>query len=163
MFLLYICIYYIYLSPFFAGMQRKNLVDLRVPAVVWWRLRELLLVFFSLSSFLVPSCDNNASPSHVVYYVRRAKLDSVIMQPSVMEAAARGVYEYRVPSFTHLTPTGVAWDGEEAEADVIIWCTGYRANTSHLSRLGVVREDSTVAMDPRDVGETDVPGVFAVG
>lgn len=85
------------------------------------------------------------------------------MQPSVMEAAERGVYSYRVPSFTHLTPTGVAWDGEEAEADVIIWCTGYRANTSHLSRLGVVREDSTVAMDPRDVGETDVPGVFAVG
>ena len=93
------------------------------------------------------------------------------MQRGVVEAAERGVYEQRVPSFTRLTPTGVAWDvspdgntpAGEADVDVIIWCTGYENNTSHLSRLGVVREDSTVAMDGRDVGGSDMPGIFAVG
>eukprot|EP00904_Undaria_pinnatifida_P007000 jgi/Undpi1/342/HiC_scaffold_1.g00338.m1 len=98
-------------------------------------------------------------------------INSIIMQRGVVEAAERGVYEQRVPSFTRLTPTGVAWDvspdgntpAGEADVDVIIWCTGYENNTSHLSRLGVVREDSTVAMDGRDVGGSDMPGIFAVG
>lgn len=93
------------------------------------------------------------------------------MQPGVMEAAERGVYDRRVPAFTRLTPTGVAWDASadgrlpagEADVDVIVWCTGYRANTSHLSRLGIVRQDSTVAMDGREMAESDVRGVFAVG
>ena len=88
-----------------------------------------------------------------------------------MEAAERGVYDQRVPAFTRLTSTGVSWDASpdgsrqagEADVDVIIWCTGYGNSTSHLSRLGVVRDDSTVAMDGRDVGGSDMPGIFAVG
>lgn len=93
------------------------------------------------------------------------------MQPGVIEAAERGVYDKRVPAFTRLTPTGVAWEASpdgsipagEADVDAIIWCTGYRSNTSHLSRLGLVRGDSTVAMEGSGMGETEVPGVFAVG
>lgn len=93
------------------------------------------------------------------------------MQPGVIEAAERGVYDQRVPAFTRLTPTGVAWeasaDGKvpagHADVDAIIWCTGYRSNTSHLSRLGLVNQDSTVGMDGDEMGETEVPGVFAVG
>ncbi|CAN0363974.1 unnamed protein product, partial [Laminaria digitata] len=98
-------------------------------------------------------------------------ISRIIMQRGVMEAAERGVYDQRVPDFTRLTPTGVAWDAcphggkqaGEADVDVIIWCTGYDNSTSHLSRLGIVREDSTVAMDGRDVGGSDMPGIFAVG
>lgn len=93
------------------------------------------------------------------------------MQPGVVEASARGVYEDYVPAFTRLTRTGVEWDASadgsrpagHADVDVIIWCTGYHSNTSHLSRLGLVKRDSTVAMQGGDMGESDVPGVFAVG
>lgn len=93
------------------------------------------------------------------------------MQPGVIEAAERGVYDRRVPAFTRLTPTGVAWeaspDGKipagHADVDAIIWCTGYQSNTSHLSRLGLVKHDSTVGMDENEMGETEIPGVFAVG
>ncbi|CAN0453878.1 unnamed protein product, partial [Ectocarpus sp. 12 AP-2014] len=95
----------------------------------------------------------------------------IIMQPGVIEAAERGVYDQRVPKLARLTPTGVAWEASEdgsipgghADVDAIIWSTGYRSNTSHLSRLGLVRADSTVGMDGREMGETEVPGVFAVG
>lgn len=93
------------------------------------------------------------------------------MQPGVIEAAERGVYDQRVPAFTRLTPTGVAWEASpdgntpagHADVDAIIWCTGYQSNTSHLSRLGLVNQDSTVGMDGNEMGETEVPGVFAVG
>lgn len=93
------------------------------------------------------------------------------MQPRVIEAAERGAYDQRVPAFTRLTPTGVAWEASpdgsypagHRDVDAIIWCTGYRSNTSHLSRLGLVREDSTVTMEGSEMGETEVPGVFAVG
>ncbi|CAN0092796.1 unnamed protein product [Ectocarpus sp. 6 AP-2014] len=98
-------------------------------------------------------------------------LHSIIMQPGVIEAAERGVYDQRAPKLARLTPTGVAWEASEdgsipgghADVDAIIWCTGYRSNTSHLSRLGLVRPNSTVGMDGREMGETEVPGVFAVG
>lgn len=71
---------------------------------------------------------------------------SIIMQPSVLEASDRGVYDQRIPAFTRFTPTGVAWDAEvdptnggesfpagEAEVDAVIWCTGYnvRVLSSH--------------------------------
>ncbi len=95
------------------------------------------------------------------------------MQPRVIEAAERGAYDRRVPALTRLTPTGVAWEASSspdgavaaghADVDAIIWCTGYRSNTSHLARLGLVHGDSTVAMEGSDMGETEVPGVFAVG
>eukprot|EP00903_Cladosiphon_okamuranus_P016261 g14997.t2 len=98
-------------------------------------------------------------------------LHSIIMQPGVIEAAERGAYDHRLPAFTHLTRTGVAWEASpdgsveagECDVDAIIWCTGYRSNTSHLSRLGLVKKDSTVAMEGSEMGETEVPGVFAVG
>lgn len=96
------------------------------------------------------------------------------MQPGVVEAAERGVYDQRVPALTRLTPTGVVWDASpdggvaagSMDVDAIIWCTGYRSNTSHLARLGLVQRNSTVGMavgDGGDMGETTVPGVFAVG
>ncbi|CAM9256285.1 unnamed protein product, partial [Hapterophycus canaliculatus] len=110
-------------------------------------------------------------------FVREAdipSLHSIIMQPGVIEAAERGVYDQRVPPLTSLTPTGVVWDASpdgsipagRMDVDAIIWCTGYRSNTSHLARLGLVQPDSTVGMtvgEGEDMGETEVPGVFAVG
>ncbi|MEV5343752.1 pyridine nucleotide-disulfide oxidoreductase, partial [Streptomyces sp. NPDC052676] len=42
------------------------------------------------------------------------------------------------PMFTRLAATGVRWaDGSRAEADAVIWCTGFRPALAHLAPLGL--------------------------
>lgn len=72
------------------------------------------------------------------------------------EAAARGVYARR-PMFTRIEPHGVRWaDGSYQHADVILWCTGFRAALDHLAPLrlrepggGIRMDGTTVVRDPR--------------
>lgn len=70
------------------------------------------------------------------------------MQPSVVDAIERGVYDRFIPELTRFTPTGVEWDAARrvvqedgverevilpagaAEVDAVIWCTGYKVSTS---------------------------------
>lgn len=74
----------------------------------------------------------------------------------VREAMEKGVLNPR-PMFTRLVPSGVEFaDGSVAEADVIVWATGFRAALGHLAPLhlrepgGGVRMDGTrVVRDPR--------------
>jgi cation diffusion facilitator CzcD-associated flavoprotein CzcO len=76
--------------------------------------------------------------------------------PALRAAAARGVLD-REPMFAEITPDGVRWpDGCEERADVILWCTGFRAALDHLAPLhlrepggGVVMDGSRVVKDPR--------------
>jgi len=50
--------------------------------------------------------------------------------------------------FARITPTGVAWaDGREQPADVILWCTGFRAALDHLAPLGVREPGGGIRMD----------------
>jgi cation diffusion facilitator CzcD-associated flavoprotein CzcO len=78
------------------------------------------------------------------------------MTPAVKLARDRGVLVRR-PMFSRITPTGVSWDnGDFTAADVILWCTGFRAALDHLAPLhlrepgGGVRVDgSRVLADPR--------------
>ncbi|MEC5291918.1 MULTISPECIES: hypothetical protein [unclassified Aurantimonas] len=62
--------------------------------------------------------------------------------------------------FSEITEPGVRWaDGTEREADVILWCTGFRSSLDHLAPLqlrepngGIVmtgRLATQVAKDPR--------------
>jgi cation diffusion facilitator CzcD-associated flavoprotein CzcO len=80
---------------------------------------------------------------------------------AVLEARERGVLE-RLPMFDRITPDGVAWDGDEAgtprfvEADVILWCTGWRAALDHLAPLhlrapggGIAMDGTRVILEPR--------------
>ncbi|MFI8929283.1 NAD(P)-binding domain-containing protein [Streptomyces sp. NPDC053474] len=75
---------------------------------------------------------------------------------AVREARANGVLD-RLPMFDRITPTGVEWDdGRSADADVILWATGFRAAVDHLAPLrlrepgGGIRMDGTrAAADPR--------------
>lgn len=72
--------------------------------------------------------------------------------PAALEAARR-----RLPMFDRITPDGVAWDdGRFVPADVILWCTGWRASLDHLAPLrlrgpgGGIRMDGTrVVAEPR--------------
>ncbi|MET9377366.1 ArsO family NAD(P)H-dependent flavin-containing monooxygenase [Streptomyces sp. NPDC002992] len=66
-----------------------------------------------------------------------ASLGDIVAVPPVREARDAGLLKAQ-PMFTRLTPTGVEWaDGTTAEADAIIWCTGFRPALSHLAPLGL--------------------------
>ncbi|MET9830918.1 ArsO family NAD(P)H-dependent flavin-containing monooxygenase [Streptomyces sp. NPDC006385] len=66
-----------------------------------------------------------------------ASLGDIVAVPPVREARDRGLLKAS-PMFTRLVPGGVEWsDGTRAEADAIIWCTGFRPALSHLAPLGL--------------------------
>jgi hypothetical protein len=62
------------------------------------------------------------------------------MTAQVAQARARGVLE-RLPMFDYITADAVVWregdDVTEIKADVILWCTGFRASLGHLAPLEV--------------------------
>lgn len=94
-------------------------------------------------------------------------LGDIVMVPSVREARDRGVLKAQ-PMFTRLTRTGVAWaDGSKAEADAVIWCTGFRPALRHLAPLGLRDSDGHIPTVPRDgapgTEAADAPGLFLVG
>jgi cation diffusion facilitator CzcD-associated flavoprotein CzcO len=67
--------------------------------------------------------------------------------PVVREARRRGVLD-RLPMFDRITPDGVAWDdGRVVAADVILWCTGWRAALDHLAPLGLRAPGGGIVMD----------------
>jgi cation diffusion facilitator CzcD-associated flavoprotein CzcO len=76
----------------------------------------------------------------------------LVATPATIEAN-----KHRLPMFDRITPDGVAWDdGRFVPADVILWCTGWRASLDHLAPLrlrepgGGIRMDGTrVVAEPR--------------
>ncbi|MFF5784168.1 FAD-dependent oxidoreductase [Streptomyces sp. NPDC012693] len=66
-----------------------------------------------------------------------ASLGDIVAVPPVRAARDAGLLKAR-PMFARLTGTGVEWaDGTRADADVIIWCTGFRPALAHLAPLGL--------------------------
>lgn len=78
------------------------------------------------------------------------------LTPQVREAQRRGVLD-RHPMFDRITPDGVEWaDGTVLPADVILWCTGWRAALDHLTPLklrgpggGITMDGTRVIAEPR--------------
>jgi cation diffusion facilitator CzcD-associated flavoprotein CzcO len=82
------------------------------------------------------------------------------LTPEVADAKARGVLN-RLPMFDSITTDGVVWHDsagvvEEIKADVILWCTGFRASLAHLAPLdirepggGIRMIGTQVAKEPR--------------
>ncbi|WP_043268064.1 NAD(P)-binding domain-containing protein [Streptomyces sp. CT34] len=78
------------------------------------------------------------------------------MTDAVRRARESGVLT-RLPLFSRVTPTGVAWaDGRTAEAEVILYATGFRAAIDHLAPLrlrepggGIRMEGTRAVRDPR--------------
>ncbi|MFI7606748.1 FAD-dependent oxidoreductase [Micromonospora sp. NPDC049366] len=68
----------------------------------------------------------------------------------------RGVLN-RLPMFDRITPDGVTWDdGRFVPADMILWCTGFRAALDHLAPLrlrapggGITLDGTRVVADER--------------
>ncbi|MFD3725050.1 ArsO family NAD(P)H-dependent flavin-containing monooxygenase [Streptomyces sp. NPDC058671] len=66
-----------------------------------------------------------------------ASLGDIVAVPPVREARDAGLLKAQ-PMFRRLTRTGVEWaDGTRADADAIVWCTGFRPALSHLAPLGL--------------------------
>ena len=76
--------------------------------------------------------------------------------PAIREGMARGYLE-RLPMFDRIGPDGVSWaDGRFVAADVILWCTGWRAALDHLAPLrlrapggGIIMDGTRVVAEPR--------------
>ncbi|MFE1172308.1 NAD(P)-binding domain-containing protein [Streptomyces sp. NPDC058773] len=69
------------------------------------------------------------------------------MSEAVRQGRESGVLT-RLPLFTRLTPTGVAWDdGRTAEADVILYATGFRPALDHLAPLRLREPGGGIRMD----------------
>jgi cation diffusion facilitator CzcD-associated flavoprotein CzcO len=83
------------------------------------------------------------------------------LTPEVVAARERGILD-RHPMFARLTPNGAAWaDGSTIEADVILWCTGWRPALDHLAPLHLRNKAGGIAMDgTRTVAE---PRLHLVG
>ncbi|MDO0909755.1 ArsO family NAD(P)H-dependent flavin-containing monooxygenase [Streptomyces sp. DT2A-34] len=85
-----------------------------------------------------------------------ASLGDIVAVPPVRAARDAGRLQAR-PMFTRLTATGIQWaDGSRAEADTVIWCTGFRPALAHLAPLqlrgprGHIATDGTLALgEPR--------------
>ncbi|MGW8970556.1 ArsO family NAD(P)H-dependent flavin-containing monooxygenase [Streptomyces platensis] len=82
-----------------------------------------------------------------------ASLGDIVAVPPIRAARDAGLLAAK-PMFTQLTTTGVQWaDGTRAQADAIIWCTGFRPALSYLAplqlrgRRGHIAIDGTRAVD----------------
>jgi hypothetical protein len=75
----------------------------------------------------------------------------------VRQALTKGALN-RLPMFDRITPDSVWWDAERraVNADVIVWCTGFRAAIDHLAPLklrepggGIRLAGTRVVAEPR--------------
>lgn len=90
----------------------------------------------------------------------RFSLGNIVMLESVSEARNRGVLTSRMP-FDAFYEEGVIWpDGTKEKFDSVIWCTGFKANLSHLRGLGVIENDRIRTKYTRSVKE---PNLWLVG
>ena len=83
------------------------------------------------------------------------------LTPEVAAARESGVLD-RSPMFDRITPDGVAWDdGRFERADVILWCTGFRAALDHLAPVRLRRPGGGIAVEGTRV--VDRPSIHLVG
>ncbi|MFD9701534.1 ArsO family NAD(P)H-dependent flavin-containing monooxygenase [Lentzea sp. NPDC059081] len=71
-------------------------------------------------------------------------LGDIVAVPPVREARDAGRLVAR-PMFDHFDGSEVVWpDGSRQEADVVIWCTGFRPVLNHLAPLGLRTKDGRI-------------------
>jgi thioredoxin reductase len=69
--------------------------------------------------------------------------------PRIIAMRERGVLARR-PMFNEISEHGVHWEGGEyQQADVILWCTGFRSSLDHLAPLMLREPDGGIVMTGR--------------
>ncbi|WP_328828834.1 ArsO family NAD(P)H-dependent flavin-containing monooxygenase [Streptomyces sp. NBC_00252] len=90
-----------------------------------------------------------------------ASLGDIVAVPPVRAARDRGLLKAS-PMFARLVPGGVEWaDGTRAEADTVIWCTGFRPALSHLAPLQLRGRRGHIATEGTRAG--DEPRLHLLG
>ncbi|MDF4251222.1 ArsO family NAD(P)H-dependent flavin-containing monooxygenase [Streptomyces sp. WMMB303] len=90
-----------------------------------------------------------------------ASLGDIVAVSPVRAARDAGRLIHRA-MFDHLTEHGFSWaDGTTAEADTVIWCTGFRPALSHLAPLGLRSPRGRIATD--GTRATDEPRLHLLG
>lgn len=84
----------------------------------------------------------------------KASLSNIVMVESVKEARNRNVLHTKRP-FKSFYEHGVIWEDDTKEVfDLVIWCTGFKANLEHLKTLGIVENNRIKTNDTRSVKES---------
>lgn len=91
------------------------------------------------------------------------KLDSltdIVMIESVKNARLRGVLESR-GKFKSFYNNGIIWEnGRKEKIDIIIWCTGFKANLKHLNSLNIIDNNKIETNNTNSIKE---PKIWLVG
>lgn len=91
---------------------------------------------------------------------QKISLSSIVMIQTVKEARERNVL-HAVRPFKSFYSEGVIWQNDVKEKfDVIIWCTGFKANLNHLKSLHVIEDNKIKTEYTRSILE---PNLWLVG
>lgn len=73
--------------------------------------------------------------------LKKPSLSEIVMIDTVKEARERGVLNAKRP-FKSFYEHGVVWeDGTKSAFDIVIWCTGFKANLNHLKKLNIINNN----------------------
>ena len=90
----------------------------------------------------------------------KISLSDIVQVESVRDGLQRGVFQHQRP-FTSFYKNGVIWeDGTKEEFDAVIWCTGFKANLSHLESLDIIDNNKIATKATRSIKE---PQLWLVG
>ncbi len=88
-------------------------------------------------------------------------LGDIVAVEAVRRARERGAMT-SVPMFTSMTRDGVVWpDRSRADADIVLWCTGFRPELRHLRTLPLHRDGTHPAVE--GTTSLDMPRLHLVG
>ncbi|MCG8332736.1 MAG: ArsO family NAD(P)H-dependent flavin-containing monooxygenase [Chitinophagales bacterium] len=91
---------------------------------------------------------------------RKISLSNIVVVESIKEARNRNVFKSKRP-FKAFYEEGVVWPEDKKEQiDIIIWCTGFKANIKHLAPLGVIQNLRIATKYTRSIKE---PNLWLVG
>ncbi len=90
----------------------------------------------------------------------KASLSNIVMVESVKDARNRNVLQAKRP-FKSFYERGVIWEDDTKEPfDVVIWCTGFKANLAHLQRLNIIENNRIETKYTRSIKQ---PELWLVG
>lgn len=90
----------------------------------------------------------------------KVSLSDIVQVESVREALQRDAFQHQRP-FKAFYKNGVIWeDGTKEEFDVVIWCTGFKANLNHLESLNIIDNNKIATEATRSIKE---PQLWLVG
>ncbi|MDY8134343.1 ArsO family NAD(P)H-dependent flavin-containing monooxygenase [Aquimarina sp. 2201CG5-10] len=103
---------------------------------------------------------NQSSTISSVKDSTKISLSNIVQVETVREAHKRSVYTSYRP-FKAFYENGVLWDdGTKEEFDIVIWCTGFKANLKHLEPLNVINNNRIKTKHTRSILE---PKLWLVG